>query len=210
MSTLYRDTIPYILFLACFIPTLLGYYFDVPIFTKVSLELSTWSSLAMSTALFLGLANLFIYNIRTVRERKRGEWQFGIYTVTLTVLWIIIGLYYGGLASKDYQQAYIYVKAQCWAAQIGLLAFFFTSAAYRTLKAYRPQGILMLIFFLSALVSISPWGEMLWPGLPSLGAWILDNIAMSASRAIVIAASMGLVAMITRILLKYEKGGLAR
>jgi len=209
-SVIYKDRMPYIILLLCFLPTLLSYYFNVPIFKQIASELNTWSSLALSTALFLGLANLLIHNYRLVKERKSGEWQFGVYTVALTILWIVLGLLAGGLASPDYQQAYVYIKAQCWSAQIGLMAFFFVSAAYRVLRVFRPQGLALLVTFFISLIAVSPWGEALWPGFPSFGAWVLDNIAMAASRGIIIAAGIGLVAMVTRIILRYEKGGLTR
>ncbi|RLI33615.1 hypothetical protein DRO56_01315 [Candidatus Bathyarchaeota archaeon] len=177
--------------------------------SKLTYELRGWSTLIGVTAMFLGLCNIIIYNYRTIKERKAG-WQFGVYTIVLVFSWIIAGLYFGGLASPAYQQMYIYIKAQCWSAQIGLLTFFFVSAAFRTFRAKNLQALVLLIFAFIPFIGLAPWGEQIWPGWPAFSSWILDNVAMAGSRAIVIAASVGLVVMITRIVLRYEKGGLVR
>lgn len=209
-KVLYRDVIPYLIFIACFVPTLLSYYFNIPVFSTIQSELRGWSTLIGSTTMFLGMANILIYNYRKVKERNPVEWQIAVYTIVLVIAWIIVGLYYGGLASPAYWNMYIYVKAQIWAAQIGLLTFFFVSAAFRTFRAKNIQAIVLLVFAFITFIGVAPWGEQIWSGMPSLSEWVLDKVSMAGSRAIVIAASVGLVTMITRVVLRYEKGGLIR
>lgn len=209
-KVLYRDIMPYVIFIACFIPTLFSYYFNIPIFSTMYSNLRDWSSLIGTTAMFLGLANITLYSYRNIRARKPFEWQLGIYTIFLMFAWIIVGLYYGGLASPAYWNMYIYVKAQCWAAQIGLLTFFFVSAAFRTFRAKNVQALVLLIFAFIPFIGVAAWGEVVWKGWPALSEWVLDNVAMAGSRAIIISASVGLVTMITRVVLRYEKGGLVR
>jgi len=209
-KVLYRTILPYVIFMICFVPVLSNYYFDVPILRSVETELRNWSTLIGLTAMFLGLANITIYYYREIKRRKHLEWQFGVYSIALTYAWIIYGLSQGGLTSPAYNEIYVFVKGHSEAAQIGLLTFFFVTAAFRTFRAKNMQALVLLIFAFIPFIGVAPWGEQIWSGWPAFSEWILGGITMAGSRAILIAASVGLVAMVVRIVLRYEKGGLIR
>jgi hypothetical protein len=208
VSVLRSDIFPYILFIVCFVPVLLNYYFDVPILKLIDTELRGWSTLILLTALFLGLANITIYNYREIKRREPGKWQFGVYSIVLTYAWIIYGLASGGLLSPAYAEMYTFVKGHAEAAMIGLLTFFFVTAVFRTFKVRNLQSLVLLIFTLITFLGMAPWAEVLWKDWPTFAGWVLDSITMAGSRAMILAASVGLVIIIARIILRYEKRGL--
>ncbi len=200
---------PYVFFIVCFIPILLNYYFNVPTLKLVDTELRNWSTIILLTALFLGLANITIYNYREIKKREPGKWQFGVYSIVITYAWIIYGLTSGGLMSPAYTEMYVFVKGHAEAAQIGLLTFFFVTAIFRTYKVRNLQSIVLLTFTLITFLGMAPWAETLWSGWPAFAGWILSSITMAGSRAMIIAASIGLVTVIARIILRYERRGLS-
>lgn len=191
-------------------PILAAYYVDVAIFRTLDTELRNWSTLIGTTSMFLGLANILIYNYRAIKSRKQVEWQFGVYTSVLILAWIFYGVYVGGITSPAYFSMYVYVKGHCESAQIGLLAFFFISAAYRSFRAKNTRALVLLTFAFIPLIGVAPWGEQIWSGFPRFQEWVAGSIVMAGSRAILIAAAIGLVTMVARVVLRYEKGGLVR
>lgn len=201
-----RTNLTRVLIAVCLLTVLISYFFIAPPVTAAFTELSKWNTNIGTFALFTGLIVIVIRFARTIINRQE-DWVFCLYTLILIGAWTTFGIYYG-VFSDTYIKAYYSTKIALHAASIGLLIFFNLSAIYRV---FRIKNYRTAIFSIAASILVaanSPWGQNLFPGISTLGAWVMDNLQMPGSRTIVVVAAIGGIALSIRILLGLEKGAL--
>lgn len=190
----------------CILTLLISYFFIAPPVTAAATELSNWNTNIGTFALFTGLIVIIIRYARTIVNREE-DWVFCLYTLALIACWTTFGIYYG-VFSDTYIKAYYTTKIALHAASIGLLVFFYLSAIYRV---FRMKNFRTALFAVAASILVaanSPWGQSVFPGISTFGAWLLDNLQMPGARTIVVVAGIGGIALSIRILLGLERGAL--
>src|SRR5438445_13473650 len=88
---------------------------------------------------------------------------------------------------------------------LDLLAFFITSAAYRSFRARSREAALLLIAAVIVMMGRVPLGELLLPVSGDITQWILNVLNASVRRAILIGVSLGTVALSIKIIFSMER-----
>jgi hypothetical protein len=87
-----------------------------------------------------------------------------------------------------------------------IIAFFITSAAYRTFRARNVEAALVLVAGILMVCKNAPVMTAFWAPFVNIGDWIFDVPNMSAMRAVIIGTALGAIALAVRTLLGMERG----
>ena len=206
ISRLVRTKIVRILIVVTLISALGGYYFSSPALNSLNNELNLWNMNIMTFTLFIGLITISFSYGKSISQRSTN-WQFKVYALILTAVWIVMGLY-SGIYSDLYQTAFLSTKITLHIAILGQLIFFYLSAMYRTFRVKTSRTGILVICALAMVVLNSPITLSNWTLADRISYWLLNYPGMGGARAVVLASGVGGVVLTIRILLGLEKGAL--
>ena len=206
VSQLTKRSIPVLITFIIGFFTILVYFIGLPSsVTQASNTLNRWATTIVALAIGFGTIVLVRTHAMRVIKRREGEW---VYSIVIIVGVIIFPLMYItiGPNSSLYKTFYQTVNATIGASIYGLVLFTLVGAMYRTFRARRLNGLLLLIASCIVMLQIAPIGEAIWSGFPVIGQWIIDYPMVGAYRGIMIASAFGALAICFRTLLGYEGG----
>jgi hypothetical protein len=157
-------------------------------------------------ALFTGLIVIIIRFGRNIVQ-KAEDWPFSIYALGVMALWIPLGIWVG-ISSDAYIKAYYSTKVALHAGAIALLIFFNLSAVYRVFRIKDFRGAILPIASALLVAANAPWAQSLFPGIGTVGSWVMDNLQMPGARTITLVSAIGGLALGVRILMGWERGAL--
>ncbi|MBT4502256.1 MAG: hypothetical protein HOC74_31270 [Gemmatimonadetes bacterium] len=206
-----RRTLPMIL---AFVTGIIGisiYY--VPHSSAQGLEevLARWLRIVYAFAFFLGLFSLLNLHWRRVRARQAG-WGYSLIVYLSFGLMIFFVLYNDGTGpfspqarAGGYQWLFLNVQVPCGATMFSILAFFISSAAYRTFRARTPEAAILLVAAVIVMLGRVPVGAYIHDFFPAAAQWLMDVPNMAAKRGILLGVSLGIVATSLRIIFGIER-----
>lgn len=160
-------------------------------------------------AMFLGALNLIRIHGNNI-SKKRSNWPFSVWLLSLMVFQIAIGL---ATSNTNPTYLWLYQAAQVPldATMFSLLAFYIASAAYRAFRVRNVDAAVMLVVaFIVMLGNVSVgqaiWGANGWlGGFAGIKNWILRVPNAAGNRALTLGIFLGLMATQSRILLGIER-----
>ncbi len=162
---------------------------------------ATTLSLIFPTAIVvLLLLRRHIYNL----SRREESWPYDITTIGSCLFMILLYLI-GGMEDPTLAALYSNVSVVGTMAVISAIAVGIFSAMMRIYRAKTPTMAFLIALSILALLTYSPLGEMIYPGIPQLGDFVQTYISGAADSAFWISTYIGAVALITRMILLKER-----
>lgn len=198
-----RRSIPFVILFVAGVVTTVDYFVTYPDLQRVSSVLQTWGAIIAAFALGVGTINLIVLHGRRVAKALPEYYNdvvllLGLFGTILLGLWLTTN-------HPAYQFVYFNVLVQSDTAMWSLLAFYIVSAGIRTMRARTKEGAVLLITGILVLIRNTPAMDVLWGGFIQIGDWLLNVPNVGATRGIMIASAIGIVALGLRILLGQER-----
>jgi len=186
--------------------TAVEYFVALPDLRRIVADLQSWGTIIAAFSLGVGTINLIVIHGRRVSSRTQGYYNNFVLLLALTVT-ILIGLW-GTNMHPAYQFIYFNALVPSDTAVWSLLAFYIASAAIRTMKARTKEGVILLITGILVLIKNTPAMGVIWGGFTIIGEWLLSVPNVAATRGIMIASAIGIIALGLRVLLRQERTSL--
>jgi hypothetical protein len=208
-NVLRRIEIPIFLTIVATLLQVIPYYVDIPVINDAANWVNLWVLLVVAWATFIGPLSLMQVHGKTVQKRSKG-WYFSVVVLVLTVVMSIAGLPIAevglGTTNAVYQWLFTYAQTPLSGTMYGIIAFFITSAAYRSFRAKNIEATIVLLAGLAMVMYNAPVFTATWPGFRTIGQWIYDIPNMATNRAVTIGAALGAIALAVRTLMGIERG----
>ena len=177
----------------------------------VEREFALWLRLVYAFAYFLGLVSLLKLHWTKIRLRQAG-WAFSLILYLSFGLMCLFVLYNDGhgpfhsqAKTGPYQWMFTYVHVASSATMFSTLAFFISSAAYRTFRARTPEAAILLVSAVIVMLGRVPIGAMISDALPETMQWLMSVPNMAAKRGILLGVSLGAIGTSLRIIFGIER-----
>ena len=209
------------LFLTRTLPLVLAFIFGVMAITiyyvphsaaqDLERELALWLRIVFAFAYFLGLYSLLSMHWSRIRLRQ-ASWGYSLVFYLGFGVMMLFVLYNNGegpfnaqAQEGPYPWMFQYVHVACAATMFSLLAFFISSAAYRTFRARSPEAAILLVSAVVVMLGRVPIGAFIWEVIPESMFWLLSVPNMAAKRGILLGVSLGAIATALRIIFGIER-----
>jgi hypothetical protein len=208
-NVLRRIEIPIVLTIVATLLQVIPYYVDIPVVNDAANNVNLWVLLVVAWATFIGPLSLLQVHGKVVQKRSKG-WYFSVVIIVATIVMSIAGLPIAevglGTANSVYQWLFTYAQTPLSGTMYGIIAFFITSAAYRSFRAKNIEATIVLVAGLAMVLYNAPVFTASWPGFRIIGQWIYDIPNMATNRAVTIGAALGAIALAVRTLMGIERG----
>ena len=191
--------------------TLLGYLFGALIGPDFAFHLALirWAATLAAVAFILGILNLLGVHLRRIANQER-DWAYSIVLILSFFVVMAAGAwaaYQGdGLDNGALRWIFQTVLSPLEAAAASLLIFFLVAAAFRAMRK-RPSWTTVVFVLTIILVLL---GTLPFPGdfgdiLASARDWLMQNVAMSGARGILLGVALGTIATGLRVLVGIDR-----
>lgn len=208
-ETLRRIEIPIAITIICTLLQIIPFYIEAKPLETFSDTFRSWMILVATCALFLGAASLTVLHSKKIQRRYRG-WQYSILTLVSMVVIALAGLPIPeiglGVDNPVFDFLFANILTPLGATMYSIIAFFITSAAYRSFRARSNEATVVLVSGLLMICYNAPLMTSIWPGFTPIGDWIFSIPNMATMRAVIIGAALGAIALAMRVLLGIERG----
>ncbi|MBF6613061.1 MAG: hypothetical protein IVW55_08025 [Chloroflexi bacterium] len=180
-------------------------FFTRGTFATLGGTLAQWVSVLVGFALLVGLANLVKVHIGRIFKREEG-WLYSIVLVGSALAVLALGLLGGGPGTPAVAWLFKWIYQPLGAAVFSLLAFFLTTALFRTPRMRSREAIVLLIVAVVVVLGQAPFTSI--PPLDIVAAvkdWILDYPALAGIRAIILGVAFGAIGISIRVLLGFDR-----
>lgn len=167
--------------------------------------LAQWVAVLVGFALLVGLGNLMKVHIGRV-VRREPDWYYSLILVGSAVAVLALGLVGGSPGTETVAWVFKWIYQPLGAALFSLLAFFLTSALFRSPRLKNREAIVMLLVALVVVVGQAPFAAA--PPLDilvSVKDWLLDYPVLAGIRAIILGVAFGAIGLSLRILLGFDR-----
>ena len=158
----------------------------------------------MTFSVFLGLVALVEFHYRVVANRKKGEWQYSVFTLALLALTIGIAIVLS-TDSDIYQNVWFYFNGWPYLAALAISGLYQISASFRAMRAKSTESTIVLILTFIVVLAQMPLASIYLPQLGPISDWLLKYASSGALAGITIGIGVGAVALGYRLLLGKEK-----
>ena len=183
--------------------------------------LDEWMVIIASFALLLGFVSMVQVNLHKVRRRSKG-WIFGLITLAAFALMASFGLL-GGQGTRTladgttrlepFSWLFQYMYSPLQSTMFSLLAFYVASASYRAFRVRNVEATLLLVGAVIIMLGRVPLGQLVLPGIESLGIpsvedvaeWIMKYPNTAGQRGVIIGAALGAASMSIRVMIGIER-----
>lgn len=208
-ETLRRIEIPIAITIFCCILQIVPFYISVKPLETFSDTFRSWMVLVATCALFLGATSLALLHSKNVQRKSKG-WQFSVLTIISMIVMMLAGLPISeiGLGDKNPVFDFLFknVLTPLGATMYSIIAFFITSAAYRSFRARSVEAAIVLAAGILMICYNAPLMNVSFPPFIPIGDWIFSIPNMATMRAVIIGAALGAIALAMRVLLGIERG----
>jgi len=204
-----RIEIPIAITIICTLLQIIPFYIEVKPLETFSDTFRSWMILVATCALFLGAASLALLHSKKIQRRSLG-WQYSILTLVSMVVIMLAGLPIPeiglGVDNPVFDFLFKNILTPLGATMYSIIAFFITSAAYRSFRARSNEATVVLVAGILMICYNAPLMTSIWPGFTPIGDWIFSIPNMATMRAVIIGAALGAIALAMRVLLGIERG----
>ena len=200
-STTIVENLSTIVGLICLAIVAVGY------FVKGGVTESTWlrnvTSYAIPFVTILTVVMMLRRYIVYVVEREPGEWNYALTSLVVTIVFLILGLVQSP-SGPTYRPIFLQISAIGTIAIVSMIAFGIASAMFRRFVVRSPITTFVIIVSFIGFLTFSPLGKMIFPPVVDLGEFVQAYIAGAADSAYWLAAYIGSLALVTRLIMLKE------
>jgi hypothetical protein len=184
--------------------TLAG-FFTRGTFADFAGMLAQWVAVVVAFALLVGLGNLIKVHIGRVFSRSEG-WLYSLIVVASALAVIGFGLIGRGPGDAYVAWMFKWIYQPLGAAIFSLLAFFVTTALFRSLRVRSAEAVVLLVVALVVVIGQAPFSSA--PELylsVDIKDWLLSFPVLAGTRAILLGVAFGAIGISLRILLGFDR-----
>ena len=163
-----------------------------------------WINILSLPSIVIAIDSLVRHHASRIRRRQPG-WGDSLVYLGAALLMAAAGLAGGIREGSLFMRLFTYAMAPMQATVFSLLAFYMTSAAYRSFRARTAEAALLLASAFILMLGLIPLGAAIWPGIPVVSEWLLLVPNMAAKRGIGFGIGLGIVATALKIILGIER-----
>lgn len=189
------------------IPILVDSFVDIAFVSTLAQEFQRWAVILAAFSTGLGVLNLTIVQVSTLKRKKHADGSSIIESLgLLLMLWfmIFVGIF-KGQSHSSYDFLFKYVLQTLSASGFAMLAFFIASAAYRAFRLRNIDSALLLISGAIVMIANVPFVQSIWPASADISSWIVEVVNGAAMKGIVIGASLGAIATSLKVLVGLDR-----
>ena len=173
------------------------------------------AQIVTAVAVLLGLGNLAVVHLRSLRHRSRG-WPYSLTLVAVALAVFLLELVpetVGGVTAAQMRgfsaEVFRYMYQPLALSVLALLTAFALRASWRALQARPGEALLLLLVAIVFLVASGPWAAAL-PGLRESLEWVRAYPVLGVARGLLLGISLGALVAATRLLLGFDQPYLDR
>ncbi len=183
----------------------------------VNAELLQWALIFFSVAFILGIANLVRISLKQIQGGGADAFYKTVMLIALFgYLGVGLGEYHGwwSFAGEGEQPMKLWIYDKLFiplqATMFSLLAFYIASAAFRAFRARSLESTLLLVAGAIVMLGQVPVGDQITDGYASRWlAFLMVYVNGAGQKAIIIGATLGVLATGLRIVLGIERSYLS-
>ena len=202
-----KRSLPLAICLIMGVVMIIQFFIPHPVSLQFNSTILQWIIILSAFAMVLAIGNLMRHH-GTKIKKKRENWPYSIVTLTSMMAMAIIGLFWGVEAGSLFQKIFLNIFAPLSATMFALLAYYMSSAAYRSFRARSLEATLLLVAAFIVMIGFMPFGQYLHPKFPAFAEWIMKVPNMASQRGIIIGVAFGAIATALKIILGIERSWL--
>jgi hypothetical protein len=185
--------------------TIVGFFTRGPI-GDLSTTLAQWVAVLVAFALLVGLANLLKVHIGRILQRAEG-WFYSLIVVASAVAVLALGLISGrGPGDESVAWVFRWIYQPLGASLFSLLAFFLTTALFRSLRMRSLEAMVLLIVAFIVVIGQAPFStQSPMNVVADLKTWLMDYPVLAGMRAILLGVAFGAIGLSLRVLLGFDR-----
>ncbi len=211
-----RLFVPLFMTFICGMIIILQFFVPHRPFSTLGERLTDWYMIVASAAIFLGAVNLLQVHSARIRFRQKN-WQYSPVVIGGFLVMMAAGFGWGVADGKPFDWMFQTMVVPMGATMFSLLAFFVASAAFRAFRSSNWRATLLLVSAFIVMLGRVPIGDVIWRLVPGAAAsshpnlvneiaeWIMQVPNMAGQRAVMIGASLGVVATSLRMIFGIER-----
>ncbi len=166
---------------------------------------SAWSMIVGGGAMAVGAISMIkTYYHRSMNKSDSNRYYSMTSLISLVVM-TVVGLVGGIEPGSLFNNIFVNVLAPLDSTMFSLLAFYISSAAFRSFRLKNFSAGLLLAAALLVMIAQIPLGGVISPIIPQIKDWILDYPNVAAQRAIMIGIAIGAVSTALKIILGIDR-----
>ncbi|MDH5199444.1 MAG: hypothetical protein OEW93_01035 [Candidatus Bathyarchaeota archaeon] len=210
MSDVFRRIeIPIAITIVCTLLQIIPFYVNIQPLASTADTFRSWMILVATCATFVGAISLTLYNVKAI-QRRSEDWYYSILVIVFMLAILLFGLPIpeAGLGDQNPQFSFLFVNilTPLGSTMYSIIAFFITSAAYRTFRARNIEAAIVLVSGILMICKNAPVMTTFWGPFVDIGDWIFDVPNMATMRAVIIGTALGAIALAVRTLMGMERG----
>jgi hypothetical protein len=167
--------------------------------------LAQWVAVLVGFALLVGLGNLMRVHLTRVIRREAG-WFYSLISVGSAGTVLALGLIGGSPGTETVAWVFRWIYQPLGAALFSLLAFFLTTALFRSVISGTREAVVIglvagvIVVGQSALAATPPLDFLV-----SIKDWLMDYPVLAGIRAIILGVAFGAIGLSLRVLLGFDR-----
>ncbi len=206
-----KRTVPLVIAFVMGVLMAMQYYVPHKLSQDLLEVVSRWDRIIAGFAVFIGAYSLFHLHWTRIKRKVEG-WGYSVFVYFGAIITLIFGFLNGGkFFWHDKQEGtmfdwlYYYVQVPAGATIFSILAFFISSAAYRTFRARTNESTVLLIAAILVMLGRVPIGNYISQYIPAIADWIMAVPNLAAKRGILLGVSLGAIATSLKIIFGIER-----
>jgi hypothetical protein len=208
-DVLRRIEIPLAITIVCTLLQIIPFYVNIPRLESTADTFRSWMILVATCATFVGAISLTLYHTKTIQRRSK-DWYYSILVIVFMLAILLPGLPIPEVGLSDqnslFNFLFVNILTPLGSTMYSIIAFFITSAAYRTFRARNIESALVLVSGILMICKNAPVMTSFWGPFVDIGNWIFDVPNMATMRAVIIGTALGAIALAVRALMGMERG----
>jgi hypothetical protein len=198
-----KRKLPLLIVMILGIGMIIQYFVPHPFSMEIYRIVLDWMIIIGAFYLVLGIGGVLIINYHKIKRRKEN-WWLSIITIVALFFVALVGIFNGVTSGTLFMKIFLNIQLPMQAAIFSLLAFYITSAAFRSFRAKTAESTVLLIVAIIIMIGNIPLSRYV-PGSSMFSEWILSVLNLAGQRGILLGVGLGMAATSIKIILGIER-----
>lgn len=198
-----KRKLPLLIVMILGIGMIIQYFVPHPFSMEIYRIVLDWMIIIGAFYLVLGIGGVLIINYHKIKRRKEN-WWLSIITIVALFFVALVGIFNGVTSGTLFMKIFLNIQLPMQAAIFSLLAFYITSAAFRSFRAKTAESTVLLIVAMIIMIGNIPLSKYV-PGSSVFAEWILSVLNLAGQRGILLGVGLGMAATSIKIILGIER-----